>query len=76
MLKQKIKIAVAIDNKGNWHSAGWSRKNLDDESFILGIVQEDLEGERIELYWIETEISIPEIKVLDVEDVKITKVEE
>lgn len=57
----KVRIAVAVDRKGDWSSAGWNT-SYDDARYArdaFGSAVENLdEGEA--RYWLEAELPIPE----------------
>jgi hypothetical protein len=65
----KVKIAVAVDPKGNWVSAGWV--SADDRDLMDSAV-EDLESGEAR-YWVTAELEIPEIK--ETKEIEASKIE-
>lgn len=56
----KVRIAVAIDPKGDWHCCGWN--NLaDDEAFSYAV--ETLEAGEAR-YILTAELALPEVRVI------------
>lgn len=53
----KVRIAVAVDKRGEWCAGGYSRQ-ADDDSPFRWIVDDLEEGEA--RYWVAAELSIPE----------------
>lgn len=68
----RVRIAVAVDAKGNWSSAGWSGST--DESLMDCACETVNEGEA--RYWIEADLELPATaSPILVDDADITKVE-
>ncbi len=61
MATKRVRIAVAIDEKGNWSCAGWSSKSgdyLDDE--LKSMAMDCLEPDGIEkVYFVEADLPLP-----------------
>jgi len=60
----KVRVAVAVDRKGNWRASGWSDENgrtatADPMEIALGGVAEGQAS-----YWIEAELPVPEAKTI------------
>ena len=51
----KIRIAFAVDSKGNWNTAGYESG---DEEELMEDAVDSLEG-AVDQYWIEAEIALP-----------------
>lgn len=58
MATVKVRIAVAVDAKGNWNACGFSGARSDAEKMDLCIETLDNGEAR---YWLEAELVIPEI---------------
>jgi len=59
MAKVKVRIAVAVDDSGDWMAAGadvWDDEEAEREADLCP-------GDT--LYWLETELDIPEPKVIE-----------
>jgi len=52
----KVRIAVAVDPKGQWNAVGWSTAPSDDDMSDLALEGVG-EGERI--YWLTAELDVP-----------------
>lgn len=68
----KVRIAVAVDHKGHWVSAGWS--NANNEDLMNCAIEDVLPGEN--RYFVMAELEVPEeIKLIEVEtEVTVEKV--
>lgn len=56
MAKVKVRIAVAVDVKGQWNSCGWSGARSDADKMELCVeTLEDGESR----YWLEAELALP-----------------
>lgn len=66
-MKQKIRIAVAIDRNGHWASGGWYSGNEIKDETTLNFIIDSMAENILKIYWIETEIDIPEIETIAVE---------
>jgi hypothetical protein len=58
----KVRIAVAVDENGNWNSSGWKSPKSDPmpDSEILSYAVEHIEGLQEALYIVTAELAIPE----------------
>jgi len=61
MAEQKVRIAVAINDKGEWYAYGTER--TDDEAGKSEVTQA-LGGYQMDVYFIETTLEIPEAKTI------------
>ena len=69
--KVKIRIALSVDETGNWHSTGYAdMKDADGWEFNFEGL---LEGEA--RYWIECEVDKPERLIATITDATITEAE-
>lgn len=61
--KIKVRIALAVDKTGDWNASGWKAGSDEDkmDSAVGGVKL----GEN--RYWIETEVELPEAKVVSVD---------
>ena len=64
--RQRIRIAVAIDDEGNWVAAGSSdaeesKSTIDD---LIGIDLSDLNGDAQQQYWLVVDVPLPPTEVL------------
>ena len=55
----KVRIAVAVDAQGNWASVGWSGKG----DYLRDVAREGV-NEDGTLYWVEAEVPIPSVQVI------------
>jgi hypothetical protein len=56
----KVRIAVSVDSKGDWSSAGWSGSSSHDfHSYTCDSLEP---GEN--RYWLEAELEVPETKTI------------
>ena len=60
----KVKIAVAVDPKGEWAAAGWSDggEPADEGTLINHTIEDVGPGELV--YWVEAELPIPDLSVI------------
>lgn len=61
----KVRIAVAVDEEGQWRCAGWMADPDDKNAFddMMEIATEDLlPGE--ECYWLEAVLPLPNVKTI------------
>lgn len=59
----KVRIAVAVDRRGEWAAAGWSAYGGGEPVDVLDGHLEELEcGERF--YWVEAQLEVPEVEVV------------
>ena len=56
----KIRIAVCVDEKGEWNSSGWKGGRDNDK---MELASEGI-GDGEARYWIEAELEIPEPKII------------
>ena len=71
MTKQvEVKIAVAIDSKGNWNSSGWSDKSGKSSPEAMGLAGEVFEEQIIANYWITAKLDLPEEILIDAEGIE------
>lgn len=74
----RVRIAVAVDEGGDWASAGWRRQGgtteqkYDDET--QGCALEGVMGTHVAFHWIEADVPLPETKLIVVEP-KLDRVE-
>lgn len=69
----KVRIAVAIDSKGNWNACGWPDQK--DKGEMAGIALDSLPGDPYEVvHWVEADVPIPES--LTVQGAVVGRVEE
>ncbi|MEM9354620.1 MAG: hypothetical protein AAGB04_00270 [Pseudomonadota bacterium] len=54
--KIKVRIAVAINQEGDWSSCGWESANDED---MRSIAIENLDSLAEQIYWIEAELECP-----------------
>jgi len=58
MSTKKVRIAVAIDETGDWYAVGWDE--LRDRRLRCAVSRDaDLEGEAKAVYFVEAEIPLP-----------------
>lgn len=68
-----VKIAVAVDHKGQWSAIGWDSTSDDHSEVLMDNVVENLEeGEA--RYWVEAELEIPEKS--EPKEIKVSKIEQ
>lgn len=61
MATVKVRIAVAVDDTGNWNACGW--KNAPNDAEKMDLCVESLnDGEA--RYWLEAELALPEVLAL------------
>ena len=69
-MKIKVKIALAIDPKGNWNAVGWGKLNHpESDKELMGCAVEHIEDGETR-YWLIAELDVPEIKVVEAEVIK------
>jgi hypothetical protein len=64
--RRRIKIAIAIDDQGNWVGRGSSQAE-DDDSSIADLLEEELcelEGDAQQQYWLVVDVPLPATEVL------------
>lgn len=59
----RVRMAVAVDEKGGWYAAGWP---TDHESDIVSYVDQTMCG-FTDWFWLEADIPIPEPQVIEAE---------
>lgn len=68
MKTAKVRIAVSVDNTGNWSSGGY--KDAPD-NISLELSQEDLLGDSVQVFWIEVNLPVPEVNIVDSNNIKV-----
>ena len=69
MDKVKVRIAVAVDAKGNWNACGWKNARSDEEKMELCVeVLDDGEAR----YWLEAELPIPTVPTVQATVIEAT----
>lgn len=59
-MKIKVKIAVVVDEQGNWSAAGWNCGKTSDDP--LQIARDGMPGTGEERgYWVTAELDVPQI---------------
>lgn len=56
----KVKIAVVIDDEGNWTANGWNDGEKECMGICLDII--DIIDGDVQRFWVEAELPIPKIK--------------
>lgn len=60
----RVRIAVAVDETGDWASAGWrratSQKTEKHDDDMQGVALDGVQGNYVGFHWIEADIPIPE----------------
>jgi hypothetical protein len=76
MTTAKVRIAVALDAKGEWSASGWGGRKAPNYQDMKNIALEGTEADPVKVYWLEAELPIPTDEentviatVADVEDV-------
>lgn len=59
MNKVKVRIAVAVDAKGEWNSSGWGGKNEPDTQLMRACALEGTGADPVKVYWLEAELDVP-----------------
>ena len=68
MAKHKVRIALAIDTEGDWNATGWGNvRKLPMADTELMNVACDTIGTGESRYFVEVEIEMPEVKVIEAE---------
>lgn len=63
----EVRIAVAVDSKGNWIAAGWNNK--EDEDQMRAATYDGLDGNEIQ-YWLTAELEVPEAKKIEASEIE------
>jgi hypothetical protein len=68
--RQRIKIAIAVDDQGNWVGAGSSSAEAENYTIndLLEEELEELEGDARQQYWLVVDIPLPATEVLAGQD--------
>lgn len=62
----RVRIAVAIDPAGRWNSCGWWAGSDAEKMALVGEVLNEGESR----FWLEADLPVPEVPVIDAEVVK------
>ena len=57
---KRVRIALAVDSRGEWSSAGWSQ--ADDDTLMDLAVESLMDGEA--RFWVEVDVPVPMATVL------------
>ena len=63
-IRMRIKVAVAVDDEGNWVAHGGSQYDGDTIDELLVDEQDHLEGNARQQYWLVVDIPLPATEVL------------
>lgn len=71
MKKVRVRIAVAVDQDGEWNAAGWSRrgKSCDDDE-MMSVCVEGVGGNEAS-YFVEAEVYVPERPTVKADKIEV-----
>lgn len=56
----RVRIAVAVDEYGEWAANGWNSKKPDYDTSAQSLALEGVEGCAVGFHWVEADVPVPE----------------